>query len=103
MSSTPMLRAGIIETKKVDMSDMSDTFWSRSQKLDIFAISEQTCHDTMQKWTRFPPHPITLRLHLMINYFEYNHTHLLHSRPPNNLPSFAIHLDILLYKTRGAK
>jgi hypothetical protein len=52
------LERGLSKPKKVDMSDMSDTFWSRSRKLDIFAISEQTCHDTLQKWTRFSPHMI---------------------------------------------
>jgi hypothetical protein len=44
--------------KKLDMSDMSDMFWSRRGKMDIFWISEQTCHDTLQKLTRFPPTPL---------------------------------------------
>jgi hypothetical protein len=61
---------------------MSDTFWSRSRKLDIFAISEQTCHDTLQKWTRYLLHMIlhgTTRHNTTYvfnnNYFEVQRLH----------------------------
>jgi hypothetical protein len=99
-SQTPTLRVAWCKcNKRWSVGYQNQKKWTCQTCLTHFGREEEN-------WTFFgfqSRHVMTLLLpHHMINYFEYNHTHLLNSRPPTT--SFLlVDLDRLRYKTRGGQ